>query len=481
MKSLKSERGQALLLIALGAVVLFGFAALAIDSSRVYEDKRHAQNAADTSALAAAVAIIRQQNYTTAALARAAANGYDNNGTSNTVMVNMCDELNIQCDGVPASASKSEYVRVRITSIVPMTLGRVVGWQFMTNDVQAIARVKGMTDEPNPLFGAGLVSVRSDPSDDCFKINGGADLTLHNTGIFVNCTGSRALMLNGSANVGMDANAQVAGCSNDTSFDVSPGVVECNVASQPIDQSTFANYPRTLPTPICSTPGSQVGNVMNPGYFNSGVVINSATTFNLGTYCFNASLYLGNRTVNIGGTGAVQWVLAESAVLSGTADFENLEIYATNTSFQVQNTGNLTADRFRFFGNGNSSLGVQGGTLTSGDAYIFSQTGEIDIDAQSEVNLHAPPPEDDFGGILMHMPWENTNNFELNGGTNDVWTGLILMPHSHVTYNGGSEFELHGQVIGYEFTINGDGTSDIYFESTGVAAQPEDPTIEFTR
>ena len=105
MKSLKSERGQALLLIALGAVVLFGFAALAIDSSRVYEDKRHAQNAADTSALAAALAKIRQQNYTTAALTRAAANGYDNNGTTNTVTVNLCSESGITCDGIPINGT----------------------------------------------------------------------------------------------------------------------------------------------------------------------------------------------------------------------------------------------------------------------------------------------------------------------------------------------------------------------------------------
>ena len=45
------ERGQALVIIALAAVVLFGFAALSIDGSRVFSDRRHAQNAADTSVL----------------------------------------------------------------------------------------------------------------------------------------------------------------------------------------------------------------------------------------------------------------------------------------------------------------------------------------------------------------------------------------------------------------------------------------------
>ncbi len=59
MKLKSSERGQALVLIAFAAVGLFAFTALAIDGSRVYSDRRHAQNAADTSALAAALARIR--------------------------------------------------------------------------------------------------------------------------------------------------------------------------------------------------------------------------------------------------------------------------------------------------------------------------------------------------------------------------------------------------------------------------------------
>jgi Flp pilus assembly protein TadG len=481
MNNLESQRGQALVLIALAAVVLFGFAALAIDSSRVYSDKRHAQNAADTSALAAALAKIRQQDYKAAAISRAANNGYTTD-TDSTVTVNLCSETGVTCAGLPANADPKQYIRVRITSVVPLTLARVVGWTSMTNDVEAIARVKDKPDAPNPIWGAALVAVRSDPSDDCFKINGGADLTIHDTGIFVNCTGNRALMLNGSANVGMGANAQVAGCANNPGFDISPGTVECNVTQQQINQNTFANYPRTLPTPSCTQPGGS-GNTMTPGYFNGNVIISNVTTFMPGTYCFNAGLYLGNQSYNLTGTGVVQWVLSQSAsaTLMGTADFDNLEIYASNASFTIQNSGTLLADRFRFFGNGNSTFSVQGGTFTSVDTYIFSQLGEIDINAQANVNMHSPPDGDPFAGLLLHMPWENTNAFELNGGTNNVWTGLILMPHSNVTYNGGANFELHGQVIGYEFTINGDGSSNIYFESTGVAAEPDDPSLEFTK
>ncbi len=129
---------------------------------------------------------------------------------------------------------------------------------------------------------------------------------------------------------------------------------------------------------------------------------------------------LGNQSVNFSGNGSVQWVLSSSSVsLAGTADFgdsgDSLEIYANNANFTVKNSGTLNADRFRFFGVGNSSFTVQGGTMDSNDAYIYSESGEIDINAQADVNLRAPT-SGIFAGTLMYMPWDNPNSFELNGG-----------------------------------------------------------------
>jgi Flp pilus assembly protein TadG len=57
MKSTRArEKGQALIVIALAAVAIFGFVGLAIDGTAKFSDRRHAQNAADTAALAAALA-----------------------------------------------------------------------------------------------------------------------------------------------------------------------------------------------------------------------------------------------------------------------------------------------------------------------------------------------------------------------------------------------------------------------------------------
>jgi Flp pilus assembly protein TadG len=54
-----TQRGQALILIALAGIALFGIAGLAIDGSAKFSDRRHAQNAADTAALAGALALAR--------------------------------------------------------------------------------------------------------------------------------------------------------------------------------------------------------------------------------------------------------------------------------------------------------------------------------------------------------------------------------------------------------------------------------------
>jgi Flp pilus assembly protein TadG len=58
------QRGQAIVLVALMMLVLFGFVGLAIDSGRAYLDRRHLQAAADAAALAAAYRYMNTTDYT---------------------------------------------------------------------------------------------------------------------------------------------------------------------------------------------------------------------------------------------------------------------------------------------------------------------------------------------------------------------------------------------------------------------------------
>src|SRR5919109_1046405 len=106
-----THRGQALILIALAAIGLFGIAGLAIDGSAKFSDRRHAQNAADAAALAAALARVRGTSETEwkyAAKQRAESNGYDGNFVTNTVKVYACNEADSDCGPY---AGDSNYVR----------------------------------------------------------------------------------------------------------------------------------------------------------------------------------------------------------------------------------------------------------------------------------------------------------------------------------------------------------------------------------
>src|SRR5512135_793344 len=88
--SVQRQRGQALILIVLAIVGMVGLTGLAIDGGNAYSDRRHAQNAADTAALAAALRIIHNQtDWQQAGLIQAQANGYA--APDSTVNVYKCD------------------------------------------------------------------------------------------------------------------------------------------------------------------------------------------------------------------------------------------------------------------------------------------------------------------------------------------------------------------------------------------------------
>lgn len=89
---LQDERGQILVLVVLLTTVMLGVVGLAIDSGFHYVARRQLQNAADQATLAAAYELQYGGAYAdaaSAALENAAANGYNNDGTSNTVAVHI--------------------------------------------------------------------------------------------------------------------------------------------------------------------------------------------------------------------------------------------------------------------------------------------------------------------------------------------------------------------------------------------------------
>lgn len=180
-RSLPGEKGQAIILIIFSVIGLLGMAALAIDGGNAFIDSRRAETAASAAALTAALTRIEGGNWRAAALATAAANGYNNDGITNTV------ELNTPPLSGPYSGN-AEYIEVIVTSHLRTYFGSVIGFPFITNVATVISQSKPA--EVGEMFdGYALVSLA--PKSDCsdkraFAIYGEATINFEGGGLFVN-------------------------------------------------------------------------------------------------------------------------------------------------------------------------------------------------------------------------------------------------------------------------------------------------------
>jgi hypothetical protein len=177
-----SERGQALVIIAFAMIGLVAITGLAIDGSAAYSNRRYAQNAADTSALAGALAKVRVQDIAGAAQARAASNGFNNDGLQNTVTVNNPPAAG--CDGNNGPyAGNSEYVQVIIRATTDTYFASVIGINTIDNCVEAIARAQPPTIAL-PFDGNAVVGLN--PDDFSFDAWGASEWYIRGGGIFAN-------------------------------------------------------------------------------------------------------------------------------------------------------------------------------------------------------------------------------------------------------------------------------------------------------
>ena len=146
------QRGAVLALVAVGAVALIGAVGLAVDGSRMLEERRHAQAAADHAATAAAHNRCTSSGATVdtaraAGQAAATANGFDD--ASPRVVVTI--------DPVGAAATTYDF-RAVVTSNIDGTFSRVLG--FSAFDVSAEATASGTGcggggASPGAIFGGG--------------------------------------------------------------------------------------------------------------------------------------------------------------------------------------------------------------------------------------------------------------------------------------------------------------------------------------
>jgi len=421
-----SERGQALVIIALAIIALVAMTGLAIDGGNAYSDRRHAQNAADASALAAGLARVRENPSQTtltstveaAGLARAASNGYDDNGLTNTVDVYV----------PPISgeyAGNSSYLQVIIVSQVRTYFGRVVGIDHMTNNVNAVVRVEPFPDYP-VLDGNAIISC-SQSACPAVTVGGSSNTTLIDGGLFVNSNceddpNKLSFEVDGGGGLTAPTLCAVGGYENQN---LNVGLIAPNC--RPIDCNTEivrANFDNECGTSVSVDPSDP--NRLLPGKFSSNSKSfppNGIDELAPGVYCID-----------------------------------------TPKGFDI------------------TSGSLKGGcspTEPCEGVVFYMQQGGINLNTD-HIQLYSPK-SGIYQGLLFSFSESNHSNVTINGNADNTFVGTLMAPDSYVKINGGSatkEIWL-GQIISNTAAISGNAVSSLKYSSDDSYEPAISPQVEF--
>lgn len=369
------ERGQALILIVFAIIGLVGITALAVDGGNAYLERRRVQNAADTTALGAALARIKGQGWINETYKIAKNNGYDNDGETNVVQV-------FSPPATGAYTGDVEYIQVRITSRVPTYFASVVGIRQITVAAEAIVRTK-KSELKEILDGNAIISLA--PTSDCqderaFWVHGESTLDITGGGIFVNSNNPEcALYTNANGSIRIDGGeiSVVGGAKIQKPQLITPFPPKTNRA--PISYPP----PFFLPKVGCGNKVAQIledGVTMTSGSYDEDIFPPEGVQYlEGGVYCIGGDFEMGGNSLEGSGVtfvvdGRIKWSGNSYVNLSApmTGDLAGLLIYAT---IENKNRMVITSNSF-------SSLR---GTILMPGAEIHLNGGDSQIGYHSQI------------------------------------------------------------------------------------------------
>lgn len=452
-----TEHGQALVIFALAAIGIFAIVGLAIDGSAKFSDRRHAQNAADTAALAGALARIRAEEQglsdadiqiamEVAARNQADENGYDGNLVSNQVWVYSCNDIDPTSPGDCGPYNgNSRYIEVVIESFVNTSFARVIGVAETKNTVRAVALTRD-----GGILGDGAMIISYDPDPNCstggtggysVQVNGSSTVNLNGGGIFLNshdvcgfkipnCADLNIYGGAGINSVGAN-NIDTAGCTFDPpitpNFNQEPIVIpdEIYFPDEPPECSVAAPAPVQLGVDPSDGRGEWL---IRPGFYSNfpqaGLVANKQHIYMAsGVYCIDPPM-----------DQDLSWSPVEFVSLNGSRD-------PSKNKYSVHNPDGVT-------------LYIKAG-------------GGFSINANNITYLDASTTGDYQGYlIILEGTHPSIEDCSITGGSKIDINGLIFAPYCDITVNGGSEptAEINAQLLGWDIKINGTTTINFNYD-----------------
>jgi hypothetical protein len=431
------QSGQVLVLYILALVALFGFAALAIDGGMIYAERRRAQNAADTGALAAALAKIKEQNLHTAALTRIGSNGY-------TTTSGPCDPAGSDCtlgtgihwtvrvSNPPRSgdfSGDSAFIQVIITSEVGTSFAHFVFEGPLRTTVEAVTRVW-----PEQSIAPGHAMFSTDLHE-CKGIwfSGTGDTVITGGNVFSNSDAD-----SGSCHSGVQGGSgaitvgpepwgiMVAG-----GFEMGGSGAVSPAPEEGVDQEGI----RPIPVPDCS----------------------GLTDF-------------GDVKVTAGANVTLQ-----------PGKYEEISVASPGASLDFE------PGMYCIYGS--KGFSATGGTITGDGIIIYLEQGPFDPGGSVLLNLSAEltsdtlvdPDYNDWEGLLLYLDPSNTSATSISGTSATSYTGTIYAPSSECTLNGTGDNIgfLSSQIICSSIKITGTAALTIDHNESEIYNLP--PAIDLSR
>lgn len=416
----RGEEGQVAVFLALVLVGLMGFAALALDGGMLFSDRRHAQNAADSSSLAGGSAAAYYMsshavNYNAficgtsgttftevsaemEAINRAATNDYvidadisDNHGVD--VVCNITDMLSYE--------DKHFDVITKITRDTESNFAHLVYDGPLRNEVEAVVRVY----PPMPLaFGKAIVALNDNAcSGNSYGVifSGSSNTTVTGGGVWSNgCLTGNGSSFNVTVN---DGGVGFAGASTGTLTNINPSPQY--IPSPLPDFSTVVGEPDCTGLPNRTVPNHGPATI-EPGIYDQIKWTGDALTFNPGLYCVT-----GSKGIQITG---------------GSVFGDGVTIFVTNGGIDL--SGNVSP---------------------------------VDLRAPEE----SPDPAPALPGILVYMALGNTDTVSMTGNSTSFYLGTVYAPDGDLYFSGstGTNPTFNTQLIGNNVEVSGGATIDINF------------------
>ena len=384
----RGERGQALIMIVLSALMLFAIVGLVVDVGWARFRQQAEQAAADSAALAAAQFAasassspvcgssgvicqaatacpsgISSPATTTvqAACLYAQQNGFSASGKQNvTIAANTTTPF--------ANAAVSYWVTASVTESETELFSSVLGNNVLKTGAHATAAVV-------PSGGGGCIYVMQSTGS---SVTNSGNATIDSAcGIYINSSGPSPVTMSGSSVI------ETTGGAKTNIVSTSEGTFS--------GSSTITPAPNLGTTAVADPFASMSPPTVGSCTYSSPVVITSSTTLNPGTYC-----------------GGI--------ITSGT------ETVTMNSGLYIIESGIIVSGSPTFNGSG---------------VTLYFKTGGITGSGTGGFNLSAPT-SGTWQGVVLFEDRANSSGITLSGTTGTIVDGLVYMPKGNLTYSGSS-------------------------------------------